>query len=178
MEKEKLENLLSELSQRTAEPARPGLADKIKARIPDNPAGHKGGFNTFRIIIDLRVGRLAVAAAILVTLSLFIAFYGGKGRSGIAFFQDTKDLVRYLFRADKNAQLAHFATGQFLPEQNREFVYYGDFANSSDPDTLLMHWKLDDDKYRVVFSNFRSEVVTGNDLIKLQAKMLKKMAAK
>jgi hypothetical protein len=178
MEQEKLESLLNELSRRTSEPVRPELAAEIKNRIPDNPAGHKSGFNTFRIIIDLRVGRLATAAAILVTLFLCIALYGSRDHAGTSFFQDTKDVLGYFFRADKNAQLAQFAKDRFFPEEGMEVVYYGNPDGSSDPNNLLMHWKLDDDKYRVVFSNFRAEIVTAPELIRLQAQMLKKMANK
>jgi len=179
MEQKKLESLLNELSQRTSEPVRPELAAEIKSRIPDIPAGHKSGFNTFRIIIDLRVGRLAAAAAILITLFLCIALFGGKDPSGASFFQNVGDLVRYIVvGADKGNQLASFANDRFFPEEGIEVVYYGNLAGSSDPNNLLMHWKLDDDKYRVVFGNFRSEIVTAPELIKLQAQMLRKLANK
>ena len=91
MEQERIEQLLNELAQRTAEPVRPGLADEIKARIPDKPARHKSGLDTIRIIIDLRVTKLAAAAAIIITLLLCVTLLGGKDPAGSSFLQNTKD---------------------------------------------------------------------------------------
>jgi hypothetical protein len=178
MEQERIEQLLNEIAQRTAEPVRPGLADEIKARIPDKPARHKSGLDTIRIIIDLRVTKLAAAAAIIITLLLCVTLLGGKDPAGSSFLQNTKDLVRYFLMNDTGSQLASFAKAAKNDELDREVVYYGETAGSSNPDALLMHWKLEDNKYRVVFCNFRTEVVTASDLIKLQAQMLKKMTNK
>jgi hypothetical protein len=177
MEQERIEKLLSELSERTAEPVSPGLADEIKGRIPDSLTQHKGGLNTFRIIIDLRIGRLAAAAAIIITVLLSMTLLGGRNHSGSSLFQDTGDLVRYIIGVDKGkmASLASIEkTNQVFSQQGREVFFYGDTTGSPEPNSLLVHWKLEDGRYRVVFSNFRTEIVTSSELIRLQADMLKK----
>ena len=42
MKQEKLDNLLNELAERTAEPVRPGLAEDIKEQIPAGLGTHRG----------------------------------------------------------------------------------------------------------------------------------------
>jgi hypothetical protein len=182
MEQDKLENLLNKLSEKTREDARPGLATQIKGAIPNNLGEHKSGLNNVRIIIDLRINKLTAAAAIIFTFFLCIVFLNAQNGEGNGVIQDIRGITQYLFQTNKDTQLAEFAKvageGRLTEMQIKEIVYYGDFGNSAGADTLLMHWKLDEDKYRVVFSDFRTELVDGPELIKLQANMLKKMAVK
>jgi hypothetical protein len=39
-----------------------------------------------------------------------------------------------------------------------------------------MHWKISEDNYRVIYGDFRTEIVTASELIRLQAKMLQRRA--
>lgn len=63
-----------------------------------------------------------------------------------------------------------------LADDFRDVVYYGDISDTKDPNTVLIHWKMPDGNYRVIFADLRSEIVTGEKLIKLQADMLQKKA--
>jgi len=53
-------------------------------------------------------------------------------------------------------------------------VYYGEVAELNDPHAILMHWKLDDDKYGVIFGDLSAGTVSAKMLITLQAHMLEK----
>ena len=55
MEKEKLESMLRDMAKHTEEYVRPTLSDDIKRRVPHPLMHHRGGFETVRIIIDLRI---------------------------------------------------------------------------------------------------------------------------
>ena len=56
-----------------------------------------------------------------------------------------------------------------------EVVYYEQNANSQDPTRILMHWKLPEGEYRVVFSNGRVILASPEQLIKLQSNMIRDM---
>jgi len=183
MEQERLGNLLRKLGEHTNEPAGNYLANRIKNQIPENPALHKSSLHNVRIIIDLRVNKLTAAAAIIFTLAICLAIFGSRSTTGNDFIQNIRGIVLYFFQADnKDAQLAEIVKkagrNDSASLQIKEIVYYGDFNGSAGSDTLLMHWKLDDGKYRVVFSDFRTVLVDENELIDLQAKMLKRLAVK
>lgn len=178
MEQEKIENLLRGLAEKTHEDVRPGLATQIKGAIPNNLAEHKGGFHNVRIIIDLRVTKLTAAAAIIITLILCLAFLGGRQPKGEGFLQNTRDLVLYLFQEHKDSRTAGLVRAFGPDEKPREVFYYGNFPPAVEPNALLMHWELDDGKYRVVFRDFKTEVVSASELVKLQAKMLNKLSEK
>jgi len=181
MEQKRIENLLQELSEKTYESAPDELANKIKREIPNNLTLHKGGFNTVRIIIDLRVNRLTAAAAIIITVFLCF-FLFGKSQEGRSFIQDAQLFMEYIVQSKKPSQLEGLAKSVGQDEQSneqiREVFYYGDFDTSADPNALLIHWKVKDPNYRVVFRDLRTKVISPSELIQLQADMLKKLAAK
>lgn len=53
-------------------------------------------------------------------------------------------------------------------------MYYGNGVEKGDKDALMMHWKIAEDSYRVIYGDFRTEVVTASELIRLQAKILQR----
>jgi hypothetical protein len=55
-------------------------------------------------------------------------------------------------------------------------VYYGDSVDPQDSDAVLIQWKLSDGEYRVIFGDLREKTVSAEELIRLQAKMLRKKA--
>lgn len=177
MEKESLKNLLNELTERTVEPVRPGLAEDIKAKIPADLSRHRGGLDTLRIIIDLRVNRLVAAAVIIATMFLGITFWPDGSSNGEGLYQDGKLLVTYLLKGEMSASknvLANLSeTGDFF-QDGRDVEYYGEGVEKKDKDALIVHWKISEDSYRVIYGDFRTEVVTASELIKLQAKMLQR----
>jgi hypothetical protein len=178
MKEEKLEKLLNELTGITAEPVRPGLAEDIKHQIPHRFAPHRGGMDTVNIIIDLRISKLAAAAAIAITTVLLASFLGGRDLSGGGIYQDGKMLVKYLLGGD-SASKSQALVGmselyEHLVRQGKEVVYYGNNIDPEDSNAVLMQWKLPDGKYRVTFGDLRAKTVTAEELVELQAQMLQK----
>jgi len=55
-----------------------------------------------------------------------------------------------------------------LAEQKREPVYYGDTVTPQTPHAVLMRWKLDDGRYRVIFGDLKAETVTSETLALLE----------
>ncbi len=179
MEKDRLENLLNELPERTTETVRPGLAEDIKGTIPADLSRHRGGLDTIRIMIDLRVNRLAAAAVIIAVMLLGITFWPDGASSSDSVYQDGKLLVKYLLKGEMAAgknMLADLPGSSDFFQDGREVVYYGGNVEKKDKDALMMHWKISEDSYRVIYGDFRTEVVTASELIRLQATMLQRRA--
>lgn len=176
---EELPKLLNELADATsAEPVRDGLAEDIKQQIPHKLAPHRDARDTVNIMIDLRISRLAAAAVIIMTMILSANFLGGRGSTGDGIYQDGKLLIKYCL-AGKDAGKSDVLSGmssfyEYLVQQGREVVYYGDSIDTEDGNAVLMQWKLDDGKYRVMFADLRTEAVTAEELVKLQSRMLQK----
>lgn len=178
MEEEKLGKLLNELADTTAEPADPDLAEDIKNHIPRRLGPHRGGIDTIKIMIDLRVSKVAAAAAIIITTLLFATFLGGRGSTGDSIYQDSKLLIEYCLVGDGIARSDVLAGGakfyEYLVRQGRDAAYYGHSIDPDDKDAVLIQWKLDKGRYRVIFGDLRTKTVTAEELIKLQARMLQK----
>jgi hypothetical protein len=179
MSEEKLEKLLNELANATAEAAPSHLAEDIKQQIPQQLPHHKGGLDTVNIIIDLRISRLAAAAAIIVTMLLFANFFGGRSQAGDSIYQNSKLLIKYCLGgigADRSNVLTAKSRYEYLVQSGRDVVYYGDSVDPQDSNAVLIQWKLSDGQYKVVFGDLREETVSAEELIKLQAQMLQKKA--
>jgi len=176
MTEERLKELLGELTNATTEPVRQGLGEDIKHRIPQTLMPHRGGWDTINIIIDLRVSKLTAAAVIILTLLLLANLFGGRDATGADIFQDSKLLIGY-WLSGENAHKSDVLAGmsglyEYLAQQGKEVTYYGDCIEPEDGSAVLMHWKLSDDNYRVIFSDLRIRTVGAEDLIRLQARML------
>jgi hypothetical protein len=180
MNEEKLEKLLNELADATAEPIPSHLVEDIKHQIPQQLSPHKGGLDTVNIIIDLRISKLAAAAAIIVTMILFANVFGGRSQAGDGIYQSGKLLVEYCLRgigADRSNVLAIAKSRyEYLAETGKDVVYYGDSVDPQDSNVVLIQWRLPDGKYKVVFGDLREETVSAEELIRLQAQMLQKKA--
>ena len=179
MNEEKLEKLLNELADATAEPVPPYLAENIKHQIPQQLSPHRGGLDTVNIIIDLRISKLAAAAAIIVTMILFANFFGGQSPADGGIYQNGKLLIKYCLggiSADRSNVLTAKSRYEYLAQRVKDVVYYGDSIDPQDSNVVLMQWKLSDGRYRVVFGDLREETVSAEELIRLQARMLQKKA--
>jgi hypothetical protein len=169
-----IENLLKAFSEHGIERARPELCQEIKARIPSRLTLHP--MDTINIIVDFRISRVAAAAVILVAMLLIGIFLGGRDAAGTKMYEDSKLLLRYTLGGE-NACKAEFLgnLAQFrneLAAQGREVVYYGNQANLKDPYTVVMHWKLSDEKYGVILGDLTARTVSARTLIALQDQML------
>ncbi len=177
MNRDRLEIMLGELGEAAPGTVGGRLADRVKAGIPEDFRPHRGGMDSVNIIIDLRVSRVAAAAAIVGATVLFAAFFGSRGREA-GLYRDSKAIIEYLSRANQlsmGAAAVANAAKDAGTLADREFVIYGETAGSGDSNSLLMHWKLGEDKYRVMFSDKRTETVDSERLIRLQADMIQRI---
>ena len=182
MKNDELTKLLTELADATNEPVEPDLGDRIKEHIPTNFSQHKGGMDTVSIIIDLRVSKLVAAAVIIITMVLLAGFYGRMDASGGGLVQDSVLMVKYFFTGAKPEQSYVDARVSGLYEnlvrQGRQVVYYDKMAEVTDSNTVLMHWKLPDGNYGVIFGNLSTRTISVEELVELQSVMLRKTLQK
>ncbi|MBN1393267.1 MAG: hypothetical protein JW947_10760 [Sedimentisphaerales bacterium] len=176
MSEEKLEKMLNELVEATSEPAPSYLSEEIKRQIPRDLSQHRVGLGNISIIINLRVSKLAAAAAIVITLILFANFFWGRGQESGGILRSGKLLVEYLGGPDRSNVLAAKSRYEYLAQTGKAVVYYGDIVDPRDTSAVLIQWKLPDGRYRVVFGDLREETVSAEDIILLQARMLRKNA--
>jgi len=178
MREDKLRELLNMLGDFTVEPVRPDLDEDIKHQIPHRLVRHRVSWNTFSIIIDLRLSRSVAAAAIIITMFLWASFLGGWSGSADQMYQDSLLLLKYglagenVGRAEALQSLDNFH--KMLVDQGKAVTFYGDGADADDNHIILMHWILPDGKYRVIFNDLSSKTVAPATLITLQAYMLEK----
>jgi hypothetical protein len=176
---EKLEKLLNELADATAGPVHPHLAEDIKHQIPQQLSPHRGGMDTVNIIIDLRISKLAAAAAIIVTMILFANFFGGQSPADGGIYQNGKLLIKYCLGGigtDRSNVLTAKSRYEYLAQRVKDVVYYGDSVDPQDSNAVLIQWKLSDGQYKVIFGDLREKTVSAEELIRLQARMLQKKA--
>jgi len=176
VETERLEKLLNELADMTAEPVQPDLAESIKQRIPHRLVPHRSGMDTINIIIDLRVSKLAAAAAIIITMVLWGSFLRGPESVSAGLYQDGKIMMKYFLDtgAEGSSASAVKSRYEYLTQKGEDVVYYGDSIDPQDSGAVLMHWRLSDGNYRVVFGDLREKTVSAEELIGLQARILQK----
>lgn len=178
MRDERLKDLLGKLADFTAEPVRDGFDEDIRHQIPYRLVRHKVTWKTFSIIIDLRLSRSVAAAVIIISISVWASFLGAWSTSPDQVIEDSKLLIKYGLagknagRAEVLASLEDFC--RHMARRAKEVTYYGKTADPDDSYAVLMHWKLPDGKYRVVFSDLTTKTVSPEILVILQAYMLRK----
>lgn len=177
---EELKKKLTELGRMTAEAVRPSLAEEIKRRIPTHLVRHRGRRDTVNIVIDLRISKLAAAAAIIIATVLLTSFFGAADSRGGGLYQDGKLLVKFLVAGEgigSSGVLAGIsALYEDLVEQGLEVEYYGEGAGAADSNSIVMQWRISEDKYKVVLvksGDWCMETVTAEELIRFQAQMLR-----
>ncbi len=178
MEQERLERLLNELTDMTAEQVRVGLAEDIKHRIPRGLAPHRGRLDTINIIIDLRISKLAAAAVIILTMILCANFLGNRDSTGQGIYKDSKLLMEYILGSGGAGGIDVSTMGmsrlyEYLVQQGRDVTYYGD-SSLGDSNAVIMRWNLPDGRYGVIFGDLRTKTIAAEELIELQAQMLQK----
>lgn len=174
MNEEKLKNLLKELAESGSEPVRPGLAEDIKHQIPSGLAAHGRAMNTVNIIVDLRINKL-VAAAVIIAAMIFMANFFTSRYSGDGnIFQESRVFLRYLLGSDKDRTATVRSRYELLAKEGLDVVFYGPGVDVKDSNSILLHWKVSDGKYKVLLADFREKEVSAEELIKLQAQMLQK----
>ncbi len=175
MREEKLKKLLNELADTAPGPVRHGLAEDIKDQIPHRIITRKGGMDTINILIDLRINKLTAAAVIIITIVLCAHFLGGRDATGGGIYEDIKYLRSGIGLGRSNVSAGR-SKYESLAHQGRQVCYYGDSIDPEDNDAVLLQWKLDDGRYRVIFADLSTEAVSTEELIKLLSRMLQKKA--
>ena len=173
MEKEELKKLLNELAEFTKGPARPGLGEQIKHRIPQTLSPHKHGTDTIHIAINLRISKLAAAAVIIITILLCANLFGGRDWTSDGIVGGIRESLAWL-GAGRADILAVRSKYEDLARQGKVVVYYGDSIDTGDDSAVLMQLKLSDDEYRVVFANGSTTIVNAEELAELLSRMLQK----
>jgi len=173
MEEQRIEKLLNKLADRTAEPVNPALAEEIKGHIPLSLAPVHKGMHTVSIIVDLRVSKLAAAGIVVISMILLAALLGGENWTGGSILREGKLLAEYLFR---DGQVRDESAGRllvdYLTERGQDVTFYGNSLSQKDSNSILLHWRLSNGNYMVVFTDFREKQVTASELVELQARML------
>ena len=178
MRDERLQELLRQLADFTAEPVRASFDEDIRHQIPHRLVRHRVNWHTVNIIIDLRLSRSVAAAVIIITMFLWVNFLGGWRTSADKMFQDSKLLIRYglagenVGREQTISSLEDFH--KILANQGRPVAYYGPSNDEQNNYAVLMHWKLPEGGYRVIFNDLSCRTVTPDTLILLQARMVEK----
>ncbi len=180
MGKPRIEGLLRDLATRGISRARPELAQEIKGRIPGRLIPHR--MDSVGILAELRIGRFAAAATILIALLVTGSFFGGTDAVGKQMYEDSKLLLQYTL-AGENACKSRILGSlmQFrddMAAQGREVVVYGDQIDFSNRYAIVMYWKLSEDKYGVVLGDLSPWTVSGDTLIRLQTHMLRERQKK
>ena len=178
MKDRNIEKLLNELADAQTQQIPSGLADNIKRQIPAQLTRHKNRLDTVNIIIQLRVNKLAAAAVIILSMVLLANIFGSRDPGSRGLLQESKLLIRYFFE-DKNNPVTTILEEspvfyESLVRQGKEAVYYGDDIGAPDGNSVLVHWRLEDGSYKVIFTDLSTRAVSADELIKLQAKMLQK----
>jgi hypothetical protein len=173
MEEKRIEKLLNRLAKRMTEPVRASLGAEVKERIPGQLPHFRKGLDTINIIIDLRVSKLAAAAAIVLAMVLFANFISMRSPGG-GLVEDVQLVAKGLFEDVDQTYLTagRLKYGRLLRE-GKEAEFYGEAADPTDGNSVLVHWKLDNGNYGVMFVNLRERQVSPGELIRLQAQMLR-----
>jgi hypothetical protein len=162
MNEKELQLMFGRLAEATEKDVPAGLGERLKSRIPAELRPHRGGMDSVSIIIDLRVSRLAAAAVIVAATVMFAAFFG---KSDGSFVRDGKELVSFLSGSSRPV---------ILSRADGELFYYGQKRGFPDSNDLLVHRRLADGTYKVIFADMRMDTLSAEELIKLQAQMLRK----
>ncbi len=75
-----------------------------------------------------------------------------------------KELIARLMKVDMVGMM--YTT---LERDGKDPAYYGDRVSAATPQAVLFRWKIGDNRYRVVFGDLRTEDVSADKLIQLEA---------
>ncbi len=176
MNNDQFESLLGKLKGLTTEPVCPELKENIKKQIPSQLNPHKG-LGNINIIIDLRVGKLAAAAIIVITTISLASFFRAEQPYSDGIYADSKIFIKHIIAgpnfstSEMQRSLEQFR--DYLLSQNKKVVYYGNKANLHDQNAVLMQWKIGPDRYRVILGNMQTREVDSEELVLMLSKMLK-----
>lgn len=170
-------NKLKELAQCVAEPVPAHLGDKIRRNIPAR-LHHRWGKDAVNIIIHFRISRFTAVVAILLTLVVCWILFGDTGRGDTPLYRELigMDWLPSEEAGHEAVRSAMQTRYRWLVEQGYEAEYYGDIVDFENTYDIILHWRIDEDRYRVIFASLEPRIVTAKELIHLQTTMLKSRA--
>jgi len=145
-------------------------ADAFANAIPDG----------YGLLYEIEVGRLESGEQLAEGLAHFAELSGGK-YPGKLTVRDILGEVGEIYRKSVssgaavqiddgqivNLKLGANYTGR-LKAEGKEPVYYGRTVTPADAGKVLLRWKLDDGRYRVIFGDLRIQDVNGQRLAELE----------
>ncbi|MGD2094581.1 MAG: hypothetical protein PVH77_06205 [Phycisphaerales bacterium] len=173
-EKKELKELLNELTEKTVEPVRSGLHEEIKNQIPVKLPPHKGGLDSIKIIIDLRINKLTAAAAIITTIIFCATFLGDKHQIAGGILQDNILLLKYWGGDHESNISAGKIKYEYLLSRGEEVAWYGNIVNQRDNNSVIIQHKLQDGRYEIFFIDGREKTVNSEELVQILTEMLQK----
>jgi len=75
-----------------------------------------------------------------------------------------KEIIERLIKVDMVGRMY-----TILEKDGKEPAYYGDKVTADHPDAVLFRWKIDDGRYKVVFGDLSTKIVTEEKLAELEA---------
>ena len=75
-----------------------------------------------------------------------------------------KEIIARLMKVDMVGRLY-----TIMEKDGKEPAYYGDKVTTDDKDALLFRWRQEDGRYKAVFGDLTTKVVTEQELLKLEA---------
>ena len=149
-----------------------------------NPTLTKADFE-FEIPADYKkIGEVEAAkadeASAIKGLRSYVEFSGGRYPSELTVATAIHDIEDVISRKKRNGELGDNAMGEFmkiqstcaffaeLDKEDKDPAYYGDGVGPSDFDKVLMRWRIDDGRYRVVYGDLRIEDVDAGRLAELE----------
>lgn len=176
MREEKLEELLSDLAKATEESPPAGLKEQVRGQIPARLPRHVIGWDAISIVIDTRLSKLAVAAAITVATVLLATLFGPGDLASGAIYEDGKLVISYCLGGQGAGRARVLDRLSDLYEDmlsdGKDVSYYGDSVDPSDKNAVLMCWRLSSGRYMVVFNDLTARAMSADALIRLQSLML------
>jgi len=146
---------------------------RLKPEIPDDyelvaqgkwEAGKEGQeiIEVLRLFVEFADGKypaslktMTVANAIAPAIKKKFSADSGK---------PSKELIARLMKVDMVGLM--YTT---LEREGKDPAYYGDKVTAASPQAVLFRWKIDDNTYRVVFGDLRTEDVSADKLTQLEA---------
>jgi hypothetical protein len=74
-----------------------------------------------------------------------------------------KEVLERLIKVDMVGRMY-----MILEKDGKDPAYYGDKVTADHPDAVLFRWKIDDNTYRVVFGDLRTEEISAEELMELE----------
>lgn len=183
-DKKKIETWLDACGRQGFEAPRAGLSQEIIRRIPARLSVHR--LDAINIIVDLRISRLAAAAAIVVAIFLAGGVFGGRDALRAGIYRDSRQLIANALGGEEEASqddlmtwLTAYLLSQrragnnevgtdiltwlpaYLLSQGEVVAYYGP---SEDPNAILWHWRYSQDTYLVMLADYSARVVSAASL--------------